>query len=319
MQNEFDLIARYFDWSIQPDRHQVVTVGDDAAVLEMPIGKQLVVTVDTLIESVHFPSETDPYSIAVKALAVNISDLAAMAAEPAWFTLALSLPENNPDFLEDFSRGLQDTAARYGISLVGGDTTRGPLTISIQAMGWVPEGAAILRSGARAGDDIYVTGELGAAALGLLGLGSNRGYPADDACLMRLNRPEARLEVGLALRSVVTAMIDCSDGFVADLAHLAAASQLAATVARECLPLNTAVENAIREDQSLWKLPLAGGDDYELIFTAASNSRGAIEQIATETSCRITPVGKMDAGSGVIIYDEGRQPVDVGASGYSHF
>ncbi|MGV6818510.1 MAG: thiamine-phosphate kinase [Thiotrichales bacterium] len=319
MQNEFDLIARYFDWSIQPDRHQVVAVGDDAAVLDMPIGKQLVVTVDTLIESVHFPSETDPYSIAVKALAVNLSDLAAMAAEPAWFTLALSLPENNPEFLEEFSRGLQETAARYGISLVGGDTTRGPLTISIQAMGWVPEGAAILRSGARAGDDIYVTGELGAAALGLLGLDSDRGYPADDACLMRLNRPEPRLEVGLALRSVATAMIDCSDGFVADLAHLAAASQLAASVARERLPLSAAVENAIREDQSLWKLPLTGGDDYELIFTAAGNSRSAIEQIATESSCRITHVGKMRAGSGVAIYDEDNQPVDVGVSGYSHF
>lgn len=322
MSGEFDLIARYFDWRPLRQTQVVVGVGDDAAVLEMPTGCQLVVTADTLIESVHFPARTDPYSIAVKSLAVNLSDLAAMAAEPAWFTLSLSLPQYDPSFLEPFSQGLRETAERYRIDLVGGDTTRGELSISIQAMGWVPRGEAVLRSGAISGDDVYVTGDLGAAALGLMFQETHKPLTEDaNYCLSRLNRPEPRSSIGLALRSLANAMIDCSDGFLADLSHLAKASDLAALVERNRLPLSAPVSSCINEDERFWRLPLAGGDDYELIFTARPGYRNSIQDLVRQSNCPITRVGVLSSGAGVSVLDEAGRILDAKsmARGYSHF
>lgn len=320
MNNEFDLIGRYFDWQDQCQAHLAIGVGDDAAVLDVPHGQQLVVTADTLVESVHFPEDTDPYAIAVKALAVNLSDLAAMAATPAWFTLSLTLPEFDEEFLGRFSQGLRDTADLHGIALVGGDTTRGRLTISIQAMGLVPKNKAVLRSGAVVDDDIYVTGDLGAAALGLLIAQGKTSAPDESGyCLSRLNLPVPRLSVGLALQSLASAMIDCSDGFIADLSHLLKASSLGAVIERDALPVSKPVEDVLSKNADNWRLVLGGGDDYELIFTAAPAYRKQVQDIALAKQCQIARVGVLVAEEGVTLLDSEGARVRAPVSGYLHF
>lgn len=317
--DEFALIERYFR-GLTPARADVHTgIGDDAAVLDVPPGHELVVSTDTLVAGVHFPVSTPPADIGWKSLAVNLSDLAAMGAEPRWVTLALTLSGADDEFLGPFCRGFADCAAPQGVALVGGDLTRGPLSITVQIMGTVPAGMALLRSGARAGDAIWVTGELGGAALGLVMVQGRHGGAVDDDCVQRLNRPVPRVQAGLALRGQATACIDISDGLLTDLGHVLRASEVGARVELARLPLAPAVA-ALAVASQRWPLALGGGDDYELCFTAPAGADESVCAALKASGIGATCIGAVTAGSGAQwIGDDGRA-VDFGpATGYQHF
>ncbi len=265
--DEFSLIYKYFSqWRA---RHPpVLGVGDDAALLAVPAGMELAVSADTLVAGVHFPLDTPPEHVGYKALAVNLSDLAAMGAQPAWFTLCLTLAEAKPAWLEAFSHGMRELAEDAGIALVGGDMTRGPLSITVQVLGWVPAGQALRRSGARPGDGIWVTGTVGGAGLGLrLWPEVRPNHPATpNAAITRLLRPIPRLAEGMALRGHASAAIDVSDGLAADLGHILDASRVGAIIDLASLPLDPALRQLPLA--TAWELALTAGDDYELCFTA---------------------------------------------------
>lgn len=319
MLDEFALIRQFFAKPIhRPDI--AVGIGDDAAIVVPPADHGLAVTTDTLVAGVHFAQTVAAADLGYKALAVNLSDLAAMGAVPQWFTLALTLPSADEAWVGGFAEGLFDIAEKYRIALVGGDTTRGPLAVTITAMGSVPVAAGARRSGARAGDDIYVTGRLGDAALGLAHLEGRVALAPHEAviCMDRLLRPEPRIMAGLALRGLVSSMIDCSDGFAADLGHILDASEVGAEVRLASLPVSGPVRR-VCESRGDWTLPLAGGDDYELIFTAAASQRREIAALVDALDCPITWVGSIRSGSGLDIYDPDGNSVPLAHSGYRHF
>ncbi|CAK0759752.1 thiamine monophosphate kinase [Gammaproteobacteria bacterium] len=315
---EFELIFRYFTRTT--NRNDVICgVGDDGAVLQVPPEMQLVVTTDTLVNGVHFPEETPSYDIGWKSLAVSLSDLAAMGAEPAWITLALTLPEADEAWLQGFSQGLFDLADRHHVALVGGDTTRGTLSISLQAMGFVPFGKALLRSGARLGDQIYVTGTLGDAAIGLdiLQYVGAMSATERDFFISRLNRPTPRVQVGLALRPFANAAIDLSDGLGADLGHILKASgqNLGATIYLESLPRSVALKN----DSIPWEKIIGGGDDYELCFTVSPDQVGRLEEIQSTLDCPLTWIGQICDSSRITWIDKNGNSVRMAKTGFAHF
>ena len=320
MAAEFEIIERYFRRLTAPDDSVLLGIGDDAAVLRVPERHVMAVTVDTLVEGVHFPAGTDSDAVGHKALAVNLSDLAAMGANPCWFTLALTLPQVNEVWLEGFAAGLARLASRHRVVLIGGDTTRGPLSITIQALGTLPDYAAATRAGACPGDDIYVTGTLGDAALGLAAWAGEVELPSADTafCAARLNRPEPRVMAGLALQGYVHAMIDCSDGFIADLGHILDQSGLGAEVRRDRLPLSGPVRRQLAASEA-WRYPLAGGDDYELIFTAPASRRLAIAALVDALDCAITWVGQVRSAPGLVLLDAEGQVFVPPLRGYQHF
>ncbi|CAK0756733.1 thiamine monophosphate kinase [Gammaproteobacteria bacterium] len=315
---EFELISRYFT---RPSRRTDVVrgVGDDCAIVRVPAGMELAVTIDTLISGVHFPPETDPYAIGWKVLAVSLSDLAAMGADPAWATLALTLPEVNEDWLRAFSQGLFDLANQYNLTLIGGDTTRGPLAITLQAHGFVPLGQALERSGAQAEDLIYVTGTLGDATIGLelsQGRWSNPIIAADTAYLSsRLDYPQPRVVAGRALRGIASAAIDLSDGLVADLGHILSASAVGAVVYLECLPLSPALKKLTVP----WEKIVGGGDDYELCFTLPPERQEELERISATVGCNFTLIGTIRKSLGISWLDAGNQVVNINTIGFRHF
>lgn len=313
---EFDLIRRFF--TRQTVRHVETTlgVGDDCALLRCPEGAELAVTTDTLVAGVHFLPEVDPESLGHKALAVNLSDLAAMGAAPKWATLALTLPEAGERWLEAFARGFFALAGAHGLELVGGDTTHGPLSITVQAMGLVPAGGALRRSGALPGDFVYVSGPLGSAGLGLkMRLGRTA---IDDAeALLRLERPEPRIHLGRLLRGFASACIDVSDGLAADLGHILAASGVGAVVEYESLPLSDAVRHYVAETGD-WRLPLTAGDDYELCFTVAPVMQTELEQRLAAAGLRAARIGRIVSGAELRL-ERNSQELDIGAAGYEHF
>lgn len=317
--NEFALIDRYFESRARRDGGVVIGIGDDAAVCTVPPGQELVVTTDILVENIHFPAATPAADIGYKALVVNLSDLAAMGSTPAWFTLTLSLPEVNESWLEAFSTGLFEAAHRFGIRLVGGDTVRGPLVVGVQALGLVPEGRALTRAGARAGDLIYVTGNLGDAAMALDMLnGAILPGPSEQTVFMtRLNRPVPRLRQGQELLGMASAAIDVSDGLVADLGHIAARSGLGAIIERERIPLSDAYRTHLGE--SGWLPALTGGDDYELCFTLPAGRADELRWIARGWDCALTQLGTMCVGSGVTVLGQDGKPLSLGAGGHDHF
>lgn len=318
--NEFALIRTYFA-AVGASRGDVqLGVGDDCALLRVPPGQQLAVSIDTLVGGVHFLPDCDPEALGHKCLAVGLSDLAAMGAEPVWATLALTLPAalplESPDWLPAFARGFGRLAAAHGVALVGGDTTRGPLSITVQVHGLVPEGAGVRRGGARPGDLICVSGTLGDAGLALRQLlGGKVPTPALRA---RLERPTPRVALGLALRGLASAMIDCSDGLAADLGHILEASGLGAELDLAALPLDEGVAAAVAQTGD-WGLPLASGDDYELCFCLSPEYRERLPEITVRGGCTLTPIGRILATTGLVCRAPDGTRVDLKRPGFDHF
>lgn len=311
--DEFNLINHYFSWGNIPD-DVAVSVGDDAAILDIPVNQQLVTSIDTLISGVHFPKNTTPDAIGHKALAVNLSDLAAMGATPKWFTLALTLPNIDKNWLESFNQGLASLAQKYQCFLVGGDTTRGPLSISIQVMGLVDKGEALLRSGAKDGDRIYVTGTLGDACAGLASVledssvlsVENRKY-----CEQRLNYPIPRLTESKLIKAYATSCIDLSDGLLQDLSHILKASNVGAELDLSLLPLSPALKSL--DSKKAQGFILTGGDDYELLFTIPKKvEQHFLKEVGDKACC----IGVINSKPNQVI-DKGG--VLLKSTGYNHF
>lgn len=322
---EFDLIARYFA-GLTPGRDDIrLGIGDDAALVHVPSGQELAIATDTLVAGVHFPDDTPPAAIGHKALAVNLSDLAAMGAEPAWATLALTLPQVNEDWLRDFAAGLGRLAQQAGIALIGGDTTRGPqLVITVTVHGLVPEGEALTRAGATPGDGVYVSGALGAAAAALELASPAAGYSAaEDAvrdCRARLDYPEARIELGRQLRGMASAAIDISDGLLADLGHLCRAGGVGAEVDVDAVPRHPALARFLTADRAEWyDWPLAGGDDYELCFTVPAVAHSRVTTLAASTGIALTRIGRITADEGLVLQHADGSGYQARGQGYQHF
>lgn len=318
---EFELIARYFAGIGPADANTLnLGIGDDCALLTVPAGQQLALSIDTLVAGRHFPNSAGAYDIARRALAVSVSDLAAMGASPLAFTLAISLPDTDSRWLEEFSRGLRQAADEYAIPLIGGDTTQGPLTITVQVHGSVAIAKALQRSGARPGDGIYVSGCLGDAAAALQVLEQQLVVSeCQQAYLLeRFYGPRAQLELGQALLCVASAAIDVSDGLVADLQHITTASQVAACIDSERLPLSEVLQAVLPKAQAIG-CALSGGDDYELCFTAAANQHQRLMQLSQQLAIPITRVGRIDSGEGVQCVDGAGKPLLLDRTGYQHF
>ncbi len=314
--SEFDLIRRHLS-GVGAGRDDVlVDVGDDCALLGVPDGRELAVGVDTLVAGVHFLPDCDPEALGWKALAVNLSDLAAVGAEPAWATLALTLPAADEAWLGAFVRGFGELAAAEDVRLVGGDLTRGPLTITVQAHGLVPVSHALRRGGAQPGDIVCVSGALGDAGLALRHL--RRGDPLDDYLRRRLERPAPRIALGEVLRGLATAAIDLSDGLVSDLGHVLDASGCAACVELERLPLADQVAAVVAADED-WSLPLASGDDYELCFTLPRAAAGQLPVLAAAAACPITIIGEIVPGQGLRLVRADGSGWTATGGGYDHF
>jgi thiamine-monophosphate kinase len=314
--SEFDLIRRWFrDCGARRD-DLLLGVGDDAALLLPPPGMELATTLDTLVSGVHFFPDADPEALGHKTLAVNLSDLAAMGATPAWVTLALTLPAADPAWLTGFARGFCGLARAHGVALAGGDTTRGPLSLTVAANGWVPAGQALRRAGAAPGDGIYVTGTLGDAGLALAELGAGR--MPDPALRRRLERPDPRVAAGLALRGLASAAIDLSDGLLADLGHLLAASAVGARLELACLPRSPVLAAWLAAGGD-WNLPLNGGDDYELCFTVPRSRAGALTARLGGLDCGIAAIGSVTAEPGLKLLGPDGRPFVPRAGGWDHF
>lgn len=375
MPAEFSIIKTFFtDKSQHKHASTQLGIGDDGAIVTIPDSQEMVIAVDTMVEGVHFPQQTSARDIAYKALAVNLSDLAAMGAEPSTFTLALTLPQSltgeieknsrakplkkplkksqqNSNWLKGFSEGLFELADQTNIELIGGDTTQGPLTVTIQAHGLVPKNKALLRSGAQAGDLVFVSGTLGDAAVGLqcaqhrLGreekkLSSVLSAEEQQYCLNRLNRPQPRLKAGLLLRDIATSCIDISDGLLADLGHICAASQCRATINAQNIPLSPvykkhyaqyAKDELAFSASSVSALAATAGDDYELCFTVSPDAVPKLFEL--ELGCPITQIGEVFAleepcssedelgtpTPRVVLLDKTGNIIPVAKSGYNHF
>jgi thiamine-monophosphate kinase len=318
--DEFELIGRYFSRLGAARSDVVLGVGDDAALLRVPDGAELAVTVDTIVAGRHFPPDSDARSVGHRALAVNLSDLAAMGATPAWATLALTLPAADPEWLERFAAGFSELAAEHAVALVGGDTTAGPLTVSVQIMGHVPRGSALRRSGAQAGDLLAVTGTLGDAGAGLA-LATKALATQDLSAARELRRrfeyPAPRIEFGLAARGVATAAMDLSDGLAGDLPKLAAASSLAAHVEIDRLPLSSALQS-VADPQQARQWALGAGDDYELLLAVPTDRFPALSVRAAQLNLRLTAIGELRRGNAVKWTLHGAE-TDPRIRGYDHF
>lgn len=312
---EFDLIDR-IRARARGRSDVILGIGDDAALLQVPAGKQLVVAMDTLNAGVHFPAETATADIGWKALAVNLSDLAAMGAQPAWCTLSLSLPEAGKNWVDAFLDGFFALADRYEVALVGGDTTRGPLSICVTAHGFVDEGRSLRRDAARPGDDIWVSGTLGDAA-GALALWRD-SKPAVSALRIRLDRPEPRIPLGSALAGIARSAIDLSDGLLADVDHLCARSGVGAEIEIDALPASEALRVAFGE-RTRRQLQAAGGDDYELCFSAPAQARAAIEAASRTTGTPVTRIGRIVEGEGARALLADGSEWRPSSAGYEHF
>lgn len=318
---EFSLIARYFD-RVRSSRLDVETgIGDDCALLNIPDKQTLAISTDTLVAGNHFLTDIDPADLAYKALAVNLSDLAAMGADPSWLTLAITLPEVDEPWLEAFSDSLFDLLNYYGMQLIGGDTTRGPLSMTLGIHGFVPAGRALKRAGAKPGDWIYVTGTPGDSAAGLAIL-QNRLQVADatdrEYLLKRHLRPTPRILQGQALRDLASAAIDLSDGLISDLGHIVKASACGARVDLDALPWSDAMTRHVEPEQAL-RWALSGGEDYELCFTVPELNRGALEVAMGQLGVAFTCIGQMSADVEGVHFMRNGTPVTFDWKGYDHF
>ncbi len=312
--NEFELINRFFFRPYNRQTYTQLGIGDDCALMSIPEGYQLAVTTDTMVEQVHFFSDVEPHCLGHKLLAVNLSDLAATGAKPIAVSLALTLPNVNVQWLTEFANGFWRLADRYEVDLIGGDTTAGPLCLTIQAMGLVAKDAALHRSGAKPGDGIYLTGSVGDAGLGLKILQGDFS-PADDLALSRFHQPQPRVEEGLLLSGLASACVDISDGLLADLGHILKSSQVGAMLDWNALQFSAAVDEYIKRTDD-WKMPLNSGEDYELCFTVSADNEAKLSQLSDRIQCR--KIGHIEADAGLRIKKDGQVSV-CQTEGYQHF
>jgi thiamine-monophosphate kinase len=315
MPSEFDLIARYFT---RPSRSAVLGVGDDAALLRTSAGMELAVSADMLVAGTHFFPDADPEALGHKALAVNLSDMAAMGAIPRWALLSLALPGADEAWLAAFARGFLGLAEAHGVELIGGDTTRGPLNLSVTILGEVEAGRALRRDAAKPGDDIWVSGELGGAALGLRHLRGEVVLEPDSvrACLERLHRPQPRVALGRALVGVARAAIDVSDGLLADLGHILERSGVGAELRLSAIPAAPALAG---HAGCILDCALSGGDDYELCLTAPRVARESMLNAARQTGTPLSHIGSITSDGGLVLRDASGNPLSPRKGGYDHF
>ena len=318
--DEFSLISTYFSSCGVFEADTLLGVGDDCALVMPPAGEVLAVTTDTLLEGVHFPADSPPELIAQRALCVNLSDMAAMGAKPRWFQLALTIPNADPPWLAAFSAGLNEIACRWGCALVGGDTTRGPLTITITLMGSIPANTALKRSGAKAGDGVYVSGFLGDGAAGLATVLGELSVDEESAAYLqaRFWQPEPRVSVGQRIRNFASSAIDISDGLLADLGHITECSGVGACVDVDQIPLSPALRHATSFEKAR-RWAMTGGDDYELCFTVPLQNQALCQQAIDAGLLEATLIGTIVDGSGVCCIDGDGTPLDYSETGYKHF
>jgi thiamine-monophosphate kinase len=317
---EFDLIQTYFASLTPPNPQLILGIGDDAAIWRPSPNKDLIMTVDTLHVNRHFLPECPPSSIAHKALAVNLSDCAAMGAKPLGYLLSLSMPNSDERWLDDFSRGLQAISNTYGVVLMGGDTTQGPLSVSITLIGEVDPGTAIRRRGATVGEDIYVSGSVGLASFGLMMLREHRHFPETiyDEIVQAYREPTPQVALGQALKGIASSCIDISDGLAADLKHILTESQVGASLVLEAIPMSKIVEEYADPEPALF-CATAGGDDYQLIFTAPAEKRDVVLALSQQINIPLTRIGQITPGQELICRRSNGESVDLGRFGWEHF
>jgi len=319
--SEFDIIERFFKKSVP---NEIVGIGDDAAIIPASQTIEFAISTDTLVSGKHFFPDTDPYQLGFKSLAVNLSDMAAMGAKPRWALLALTLPKNLTDndnpWLSKFSEGFFDLANSYQVALIGGDTTSGPLNINVQIIGEIKRGKALRRNNAQAGDDIWISGQLGNAALALQHELQHIILPIEEKtrCLTALLMPSARVELGQRLVDLAHSAIDISDGLAADLSHILKASEKAACINIDDVPCSPFVKENLSQPL-IRQCLLAGGDDYELCFTAPEENRNAIASLGIELNVSLTRIGKILTGNQLIIEDSQGRSISLDNKGYDHF
>jgi thiamine-monophosphate kinase len=317
--SEFELIGRFFTGRQAPVPHVPLGVGDDCALMVLRSDMQCAISTDMLVEGRHFFHGADPRMLGHKSLAVNLSDLAAMGAEPRTFTLALALPDIDHEWLREYSKGLLELADRFGCQLIGGDTTKGPLNISITVCGEVPVGQALRRNAARVGDDIWITGTLGDANLALKACLDQvqLDIAARAQAEQRLHRPEPRIAAGIALRNIANAAIDISDGLMGDLAHILEQSEVGATVCCDHLPFGAVL--ALQDKTLRYHCALSGGDDYELCFTAPAERRDQVLQAMAAVDTKVTRVGQIESTAGLRLVDSENKPLERSYRSFDHF
>ena len=316
---EFELIKHFFTKQKVKRKDVVRGIGDDCAVLAPIFNQNIVVTTDTLVAGVHFPFDTSPRAIGHKAVAVNLSDIAAMGAKPSWLSLAITLPDIDEAWLLEFCEGVFELCEFYNVELIGGDTTQGPLSITITAQGLTPEGSYLSRSGAKSGDWLYVTGELGDAALALQQITGKVDLEPQfiDAIRNKLDYPKPRVLAGQTLREYASSAIDLSDGLISDLGHICQASNVGANVVLDALPLSTIMRDSLLADDAI-TLALSGGDDYELLFTVSEDNKVGMETAMSHAGTLVTCIGQLNA-SQTISTTLNNKPIPINTAGFEHF
>jgi thiamine-monophosphate kinase len=317
---EFELIQRCFAEAGRKRPDVAIGIGDDGAVVQVREGCDLVITTDSMVEGIHFFPDVDPRSLGHKLVAVNVSDLAAMGAEPCWLSLALTLPTVDMDWLTAFAEGLSETADYYNCQLIGGDTTRGPLSLTMIAKGLVPKGKAITRAGAQNGDYLYVTGTVGDAALGLKLVQNQIEVSKKHRAhiLQRFHYPTARVALGQALRNIASSAMDVSDGLAGDLQHILRRSKVGAVVDVSKLPMSQALKDSCSAEQAL-QFALSGGEDYELLFTVPESRRGSLEVLLSPYGVPVTCIGRITGAVGKLEFKQGDAPFVYQHQGFEHF
>lgn len=318
---EFELINRFFASHRQNRPDVIVGIGDDCAIVQTPVDQRSVMTIDTFIENRHFLSNTSAYDIGYKSLAISLSDMAAMGAEPAWAMLALILPQANEEWLTEFCRGFYNLLDKFSLALIGGNTAKGSeISITTQMTGFLPLNEGMLRSGAQAGDLIYVTGTLGDAGVALEMLRKKIKIPKEfqEELLLRLHRPSPRIQEGITLRKLATACIDISDGLIGDLTHILENSQVGATIKTDRLPLSKALRTCLPPEQA-WQYALSSGDDYELCFTIPAQLQSTFEMMFGSYDCGYICIGKIDQEKGLRILDPQGKEFSINKKSYEHF
>ncbi|AZQ85479.1 thiamine-phosphate kinase [Colwellia sp. Arc7-635] len=316
---EFELIKRFFSEQAIKRKDVVLGIGDDCAIVTPSERQNIAITTDTLVAGVHFPHETSARAIGHKSIAVNLSDLAAMGAEPSWISLAITMPEIDEDWVKEFCAGVFELCEYYNVQLIGGDTTQGPLSITVTAQGLIPINKHLTRSGAKAGDWVYVTGEIGDAALALKYIFKEVDVAAEyrESVQRSLDFPTPRILAGQALRGYASAAIDLSDGIISDLGHICSASKVGANIVLDDLPISNALRDSV-DVEDAFEMALVGGDDYELLFTVSEDNKVGMETALANTGNTITCIGQINR-SEKITTTLNSKPVAINAKSFEHF